>query len=173
MYRYAKDEGHQIGLLGLKYDNPHPSKSGASREFARVYVSGFEIFQGRVQKVVQDEALREARLDGWMKALEGAEPSNPFEIDTQSYTEWNIGWMQGYSLIEEEEPAVQLPVMDVQVVPERSFLAVLNNLAIDLVLSKRELAERFDLNQEMLEERMVVYGLYDEDAIPMHERVVA
>ena len=81
--------------------------------------------------------------------------------------------MQGYSLIEEEEPAVQLPVMDVQVVPERSFWAVLNNLAIDLVLSKRELAERFDLNQEMLEERMVVYGFYDEDAIPMHERVVA
>nr|WP_172688478.1 hypothetical protein [Pseudomonas putida] len=64
-----------------------------------------------------------------------------------------------------------LPVIEVQVLPARSFWAVLNNLQIDLHLSVPELARRIGLAEERLCAGMIMFGFYDSDAIPMYDRV--
>ncbi|AVK09286.1 hypothetical protein OFL75_18300 [Pseudomonas aeruginosa] len=116
---------------------------------------------------------------GRQAALRGRTLSdNPETPDTISYDEWKKGFVHGavYDVpqsgqIEEIVMVGILPVIEVQVLPARSFWAVLNNLQIDLHLSVPELARRIGLAEERLCAGMIMFGFYDSDAIPMYDRV--
>lgn len=146
-------------------DNPEGPDTRAHAEWN----SGF-VFGNRVNV---SQASNEVREAGWMAALNGAEPStNPYMYDEPEYRVWNTGWCLGHALMDEAGAAEPLPLIEVKTIPERSFWAVLNNLQINLCLSKAEMAAKAGISVELLEDRMTFFGFYDEDAIPMNELVV-
>jgi hypothetical protein len=74
---------------------------------------------------------------------------------------WSVYDVPQSELIEEIVMVGILPVIEVQVLPARSFWAVLNNLQIDLHLSAPELARRIGLAEERLCAGMIMFGFYD------------
>lgn len=118
------------------------------------------------------ERGRKAALQG------GSQADNPEIPNTFAHYEWKKGFVHGAvhdvpkgTEVEEVEVTGTLPVIEVQVMPVRSFWAVLNNLQIDRHLTIAELARWIGMPEERLCEGMMFFGFYDPDAIPMHDRV--
>lgn len=116
---------------------------------------------------------------GRLAALRGMTlGDNPEEPDTVNHDEWKKGFVHGSVTDQKSEGVVEkiemiglLPAIEVQVLPERSFWAVLNNLQIDRSLTVTQLARRAGVSEEQLCERMMIFGFFDPDSVPMHMRV--
>ncbi|HHH9441245.1 TPA: hypothetical protein ACP32N_003182 [Pseudomonas aeruginosa] len=116
---------------------------------------------------------------GRLAALRGLTLGDNTETpDTVNHDEWKKGFVHGSVSNRSPETEIDnieviglLPVIEMQVLPERSFWAVLNNLQIDRGLTVTQLAKRVGVSEEQLCERMMIFGFFDPDSVPMHMRV--
>lgn len=67
----------------------------------------------------------------------------------------------------------ELPLIEVEVVPERSFWAAINNMQINQCLSSEDVARRIGVAVDLLKAKMTFYRFYDDDGINCFELAIA
>lgn len=188
----AFNEGKAASEASLPHDiNPHAVGSEAFEQWAKGWLVGDDpLIWGHLnpkQFVVTDDALveslvasyeldpRETEWEAGRKASQngGSLSDNPYDPETVSKDEWERGFMHGSNQKRQMEELDLLALPSVQVLPNRSFWAHLNNFQIKQVLSVTELAKSIGIAEELLISEMRLYGFYDEDGIPLYEVVAA
>ena len=189
----AFQDGKTAAEARLAHDtNPHAVGTEAFEQWAKGWLVGDDpLVWGHLnpkQLVANDDTLVESLIESYeldpceteweagRKASQngGCMSDNPYEPETVSKDEWDRGFVHGSKHKEMVLVELDLPALpSVQVLPNRSFWAHLNNLQIKQVLSVPELAKSIGIAEELLKAEMKLYGFYDEDGIPLYEVVAA
>lgn len=137
----------------------------------RDYV-GFIVAAYGLNQVTPWEAGRKASQS------KGVVVENPWPSGSLDHAEWFRGLDHGRRYdshtVDDTEEAVVVethPAYPVEPLNERSFWATANNVQIQHHLSPDQLAGRLGVGVELLKSNMVAHHFYDEDAIPLGNRV--
>ena len=190
-------EGKKAATMGLSHmENPHQFGSEAHEEWAKGWLVGDDPMvyghlapvpeyveqHGALVALICEAMMVDPYETPWeagrLASHNGASlADNPYEPETVDGDEWDRGF--GHGSLEKISKSALVEAMDlpelptVQVRPNRSFWAVLNNLQVSRSLSVGELAKYIGIDQDRLVAAMTEFGFYDSDGIPLNEIVAA
>ena len=106
--------------------------------------------------------------------VHGVMSENPFQAETVPHFEWDRGFVYGSQSAEGEveeivlaDVAATLPVIEVEILPERAFWASAKRLQRSGQLSDVQLAARIGVDASRLQEAMLFHHLCDVENIEL------